>query len=106
MPKEKTTEKSLLETLADTIKAAAESIAHPTEGTPMEMPLNESGYALTHLQSTPKPVRKPTAKSNKTAKKPLRRAEAKKSISAAGRKPKKTAVKKVAKKAKAKKAKR
>jgi hypothetical protein len=106
MPKEK----SLFETLTDTVKAAAESIAHPTEGTPMEMPLNESGYAITHLQPVPKPAAKRKAKKKKTAKK---RAAAKKSKSAAGKKSKKAvgkskkkAAKKAAKKKQAKKSKR
>lgn len=110
MPKEQSKEKTLLQTLADTVKAAAESIAHPTEGTPMEMPLNESGYALTHLQPVPKPVTKRTAKKQKTARKPSRRAAAKKSKSAAGKKsvgkPGKKAAKKVVPKKKAKKSKR
>ncbi len=114
MPKEKTQEetkeRSLLQALADTVKAAAESIAHPTEGTPMEMPLNESGYALTHLQPVPKPAGKRTAKKKKTARKPVKRAAAKKSKSAAGKKsvgkPGKKAAKKVAKKKRAKKSKR
>jgi hypothetical protein len=99
-------DKSLLETLTDTIRAAAESIAHPTEGTPMEMPLNESGYALTHLQSVPKPAAKRTAKKKKTAGKPAKRSTVKKSKSAASKnsrkavgKPKKNVVKKAAKKA-------
>lgn len=106
-------EKSLFETLTDTVKAAAESIAHPTGGTPMEMPLNESGYAITHLQSVPKPAAKRSAKKKKAAGKPAKRAAAKKSKSAAGKKsrktvgkPKKKAVKKIAKKKKAKKSKR
>ena len=45
-------DKSLLETFTDTLKAAAGAIAHPTAGTPMAMPLNESGYAITHLRSS------------------------------------------------------
>ncbi len=105
-------EKSLFETLTDTVKAAANSIAHPTGGTPMEMPLNESGYAITHLQSVPKPAAKRSAK-KKAAGKPAKRAAAKKSKSAAGKKskktagkPKKKAVKKTATKKKAKKSKR
>jgi hypothetical protein len=107
-------EKSLLETLADTVLAAAESIVHPTEGTPMEMPLNESGYAITHLQAELKPAAKRAAKKKKVARKPAKRAAAKKSKSAAGRKAKKAAAKpaekkavtKVAKKKKAGKARR
>lgn len=107
-------EKSLFETLTDTIKAAAESIAHPTEGTPMEMPLNESGYAITHLQSVPQPAARRSAKKKKAARKPAKRAGAKKSKSAADKKSGKTvgkpkekkAVKKVTKKKKAKKSKR
>jgi hypothetical protein len=113
MPNEQDKEKSLLETLADTVKAAAESIAHPTEGTPMEMPLNESGYELTHLHPVPKPARERTAKKKKTASKPAKRAAAKKAKPAAGKKGvgkarkavkkagKKKAAKKVAKKKKA-----
>lgn len=111
-------EKSLLETLADTVLAAAESIVHPTEGTPMEMPLNESGYAITHLQphlqSVPKPTAKRAAKKKKVTRKPAKSAAAKKSKSAAGGKARKAAAKttkkkavtKVAKKKKARKARR
>lgn len=113
MPKERTwekpKEKSLFETLADTVKAAAGSIAHPTEGTPMEMPLNESGYALTHLRPAHKPVGKRKAKKKKAAGKPLKRAAAKKSRSSVGGKSvgkKKKAAKKIAKKKPAKKSKR
>ena len=114
MPKENTKEnksqKSLFETLADTVKAAAESIAHPTEGTPMEMPLNESGYALTHLQASSKPAVRRKAKKKKSAKKPRVRAAAKKSRPAIGKrkigksskKPGKKAVTGIAKKKKAK----
>ncbi len=88
MPRENKNQKSLFETLADTVKAAAESIAHPTEGTPMEMPLNESGYALTHLQPSSKPAvrRKVKKKKKKSAKKPLGRASAKKSRPVIGKK--------------------
>jgi hypothetical protein len=109
MPDEEDKEKSLLETLADTVKAAAESIAHPTEGTPMEMPLNESGYELTHLHPVPKPLRKRTAKRKKTTSKPAKPAAAKKAKPAAGKKSagkakkavKKKTAKKIAKKKKA-----
>ena len=98
-------DKSILEKIADTVKAAADSIAHPTAGTPMEMPLNESGYAITHLKSVPKAKKKAPAKKapKKTAKK-----SSKKPKSSAGRKGgvnKKTA-KKVAKKKKPKKSRR
>jgi hypothetical protein len=106
-------EKSLLETLTDTVKAAAESIAHPTEGTPMQMPLNESGYAITHLQPTPKPAAEPSANKKKAAQRPAKRAASRKSKSAAGKKAKKPAakskkktVKQVARKKKAKKSRR
>jgi hypothetical protein len=107
-------EKSLLETLTDTVKAAAESIAHPTEGTPMQMPLNESGYAITHLQPTPKPAAEPSANNKKkAAQRPAKRAASRKSKSAAGKKAKKPAakskkktVKQVARKKKAKKSRR
>jgi hypothetical protein len=112
-------EKSLFESLTDTVKAAAESIAHPTEGTPMQMPLNESGYAITHLQAVSKPAAKPPAEKKKTFKKPAKRAASQKSKSTAGKKGKKAvgkkkaigkakkkAVKKVTKKMKPKKSKR
>jgi len=110
MPKENKNQKSLFETLADTVKAAAESIAHPTEGTPMDMPLNESGYALTHLQPSLKPAVRRKVKKKKTAKKPVARAAAKKSkparvkkrIGKSGKKSGKKAVTKTAKKKKAK----
>jgi hypothetical protein len=98
-------DKSILEKITDTVKAAADSIVHPTAGTPMEMPLNESGYAITHLKSAPKAKKKAPAKKapEKTAKK-----SSKKPKSSAGRKGgvnKKTA-KKVAKKKKPKKSRR
>ena len=110
-------EKSLLETLADTVLAAAESIVHPTGGTPMEMPLNESGYAITHLQphlqSVPKPTAKRAAKKKKVTRKPATSPAAKKSKSVAGKKARKAAgkqtkkaVRKIAKKKKPRKAKR
>jgi hypothetical protein len=110
MPKENKDQKSLFETLADTVKAAAESIAHPTEGTPMEMPLNESGYALTHLQPSSKPPVRRKVKKKKSSKKPLGRAAAKKSkpaigkkkIGKSGKKPGKKAVTGIARKKKAK----
>lgn len=104
-------EKSLFETLRDTITAAAESIAHPTEGTPMEMPLNESGYAITHLHPVTTPATNPATKKKKAARRPAKPAAAKKTKSAARKKSKKTvakpkkAVRKAAKK-KAKRAKR
>jgi 1,4-alpha-glucan branching enzyme len=69
-------DKSILEKFADTIKAAAEAIVHPTAGTPMKMPLNESGYAITHLK------RSTTAK-----------APGKKAVKPSGRKPPKAAKK-------------
>ena len=108
--KENTKQKSLFETLADTVKAAAESIAHPTQGTPMEMPLNESGYALTHLQPSSKPAGGRTVKKKKGAKKPRGRAAAKKSkriigtkkIGKSSKKRGKRAVTGIAKKKKAK----
>jgi hypothetical protein len=98
-------DKSILEKVIDTVKAAADSIAHPTAGTPMKMPLNESGYAITHLKSAPKAKKKAPAKKapRKTAKK-----SSKKPKSSAGRMGsvnKKTA-KKVAKKKKPKKSSR
>jgi hypothetical protein len=108
IPKENKDQKSLFETLADTVKAAAESIAHPTEG--MEMPLNESGYALTHLQPSSKPPVRRKVKKKKSSKKPLGRAAAKKSkpaigkkkIGKSGKKPRKKAVTRIARKKKAK----
>jgi hypothetical protein len=106
-------EKSLLESLADTVLAAAESIVHPTDGTPMEMPLNESGYAITHLQphlqTKPKPAAKRAAKKKKVARKPAKKSKSAaggKARKAAARKTKKKAVTKVAKKKKAGKARR
>jgi hypothetical protein len=98
-------DKSILEKIAATVKAAAESIAHPTAGTPMEMPLNESGYAITHLKSAPQAKQKAPAK---RAPKKIAKKSPKKSKSSAGRKAvvsKKTA-KKVAKKKKPKKSRR
>jgi hypothetical protein len=100
-------DKSLLGTITNTVKGAArvvaegaKAIAHPTSGTPMDMPLNESGYAITHLHSTEAPTtgkavkkrsrnsvkkaakkspkkavkRSPTKKSKKTAKKTIKKA--------------------------------
>ena len=74
-------DKSILEKITDTVKAAAESIAHPTAGTPMEMPLNESGYAITHLKSAPKAKKKAPAKRapKKTAKKFSKKSKSSKS---------------------------
>ena len=95
-------DKSIFEKITDTVKAAAESIAHPTAGTPMEMPLNESGYAITHLKSAPKGRKKAPAK--KTAKKSAKKAPAKKPKFAGGKKNigknKKKVVKNAAKKKK------
>ena len=71
-------DKSLLEKFTDTVKDAAhvvaegaKAIAHPTSGTPMDMPLNESGYALTHPHFTPTPT---ADKVKKTAKKSAKKA--------------------------------
>jgi hypothetical protein len=71
-------EKSLLEKLTETMKDAAHlvtegamAIAHPTSGTPMDMPLNESGYALTHPHFTQTPAAEKVVK--KSTKKPKRR---------------------------------
>ena len=69
-------DKSILEKFADTIRAAADAIVHPTAGTPMEMPLNESGCAITHLKRSPKAKVK---------------APAKKTVKQSGRKPAKAA---------------
>jgi hypothetical protein len=55
-------DKSILEKFADTLKAAADAIVHPTAGTPMKMPLNESGYAITHLRAAPKTRKKAPAR--------------------------------------------
>jgi hypothetical protein len=79
-------DKSILEKFADTIKAAADAIVHPTAGTPMKMPLNESGYAITHLERVAKAKVK---------------APAKKAVKQSGRKPPKAA-KKLARKSTAK----
>ena len=114
-------DKSLLEKFTDTVKDAAhvvaegaKAIAHPTSGTPMDMPLNESGYALTHPHFTPTPTAdkvKKTAKKSakKAAKKSPKKAVTKlatnKSKKAAKKAAKKT-TKKAAKKRKAKKSKR
>jgi hypothetical protein len=68
-------DKSILEKFADTIKAAADAIVHPTAGTPMKMPLNESGYAITHLKRA----------------KAKAKAPAKKTVKRSGRKPAKAA---------------
>jgi hypothetical protein len=98
-------DKSIPQKITDTVKAAADSIAHPSAGTPMEMPLNESGYAITHLKAAPKARKKAAAK--KAPKKPAKKSF-KKPKSSAGRKGginKKTA-KKVAKKKKPKKSRR
>lgn len=99
-------EKSLLEKLTETMKDAAHlvtegamAIAHPTSGTPMDMPLNKSGYALTHPHFTQTPaaekvVKKPTKKTKKkTARTSLKKA-AKKSPAKKSRK----AAKKIARK--------
>jgi hypothetical protein len=94
-------DKSILEKFTNIVKAAVESIAHPTAGTPMEMPLNESGFAITHLKSAPKVKKKAPAKK---APRKIKKKSSKKPKSSARRKPvanKKTA-KKVAKKNKAK----
>jgi hypothetical protein len=117
-------DKSLLEQFTDTVKDAAhvvaegaKAIAHPTSGTPMDMPLNESGYSLTHPHFTQKPtaekvVKKPAKKApKKSAKKAVRKsakkAAAKKSATKNSKKPVKKAAKKSTKKvAKKKKAKR
>ncbi|GAC1503931.1 MAG: hypothetical protein NVS2B1_13560 [Bradyrhizobium sp.] len=74
-------DKSILEKFADTIKAAADAIVHPTAGTPMKMPLNESGYAITHLRAAPKTRKKAPAKKagKKTAKKKAAKKSAKSS---------------------------
>jgi hypothetical protein len=100
-------DKSLLEKLTDTVKHAAhvvaegaKAIAHPTSGTPMDMPLNESGYALTHPHPHFTPT--PTAdKVKKTAKEPAKKAakkSAKKTVTKLTTNKSKKAVKKAAKK--------
>jgi hypothetical protein len=96
-------DKSILEKFTNIVKAAAESIAHPTAGTPMEMPLNESGFAITHLRSTPKVKKKaPAGKAlGKITKKSSKKPKSSAGRKAAANKNKKTA-KKVAKKNKAK----
>ena len=88
-------DKSVLKKISDTVKAAVDSIAHPTGGTPMEMPLNESGFAITHLKSAPK------SKTRKKAAKKTARWSSKKSGQTGGRAAKKS-VKKAVKKKKAK----
>ena len=95
-------DKSIFENITDTVRAAAESIAHPTAGTPIEMPLNESGYAITHLKSASKG--RTNASANKTDKKSAKKAPAKKLKFARGKKNigknKKKVVRKAAKKKK------
>ena len=99
-------EKSLLEKLTETIKDAAHlvtegamAIAHPTSGTPMDMPLNKFGvrsYPPTFHPDTRrrKVVKKPTKKTKKkTARTSLKKA-AKKSPAKKSRK----AAKKIARK--------
>ncbi len=76
-------DKSILEKFADTIKAAADAIVHPTAGTPMKMPLNESGYAITHLRAAPKTRKKAPAK--KAGKKTAKKKAAKKSAKSAAK---------------------
>jgi hypothetical protein len=102
-------DKSLLEKFTDTLKAAAGAIPHPTAGTPMAMPLNESGYAITHLRlsstarkkTTGKTAVKPSAKtaSRKAAKRSTKKSAAKQKAA----KPWKSAAKTGGKKSAAKK---
>lgn len=76
-------DKSILEKFADTLKAAADAIVHPTAGTPMKMPLNESGYAITHLRAAPKTRKK--APANKAARKIAKKKAAKKPAKSAAK---------------------
>lgn len=105
-------DKSILEKFADTIKAAADAIVHPTAGTPMKMPLNESGYAITHLKRAAKgkvkaPAKKAVKQSGrkppKAAKKPARKSTAKQRAAKPWKSAAKSAGNKSARKAAAKK---
>ena len=114
-------DKSLLEKLTDTVKGAAhvvaegaKAIARPTSGTPMDMPLNESGYALTHphfttthteAKTVKRAPKKSAKKAAKKAPKKVTKPAAKKSKKAAKPAAKKS-TKKATKKKKAKKSKR
>jgi hypothetical protein len=108
-------DKSLLERVTDTVKSAAhvvaegaEAIAHPTSGTPMDMPLNEAGYDVTHphFRATPTANKIAKKRAKKSAKKAAKKSPKKAATKSGPRKSTKTVKtaikKKVAKKKKAK----
>ena len=97
-------DKSILDKFTDTVKSAAnvmvegaKAIAHPTAGTPFQMPLSETGYTLPHPADTPPSIAK---------RKRARKAPTKKSVKKTAKKSKKSAAKKNVKKTSKKSAKK